>query len=244
MKKLALTTVCALAMAGAAFAQGTLNWSSVNPAGMTAQTNAVTVSPLFGGGASGILNATVGATSVAAAGFYYELLYNTAFVSGTIAKPSTVSALTGSWVDSGLVANNATSSAGRLIVLNSSTGAGVATWVGGIGTLGGTTNNVMLVGWSVNLGTSWSTVKNMLTNWETVRDGVTGQAFFGMSNTGYLVPNTAAPGATVFATGATVNGLPILSLNTQLYVLPVPEPSTFALAGLGALSLLLFRRRQ
>ena len=52
------------------------------------------------------------------------------------------------------------------------------------------------------------------------------------------------PGATVFGTAASAQGLPIFSLLTPLYLVPVPEPTTLALAGLGGLSLLLFRRQR
>ena len=52
MKKLVLTIVCALAMTGAAFAQGTVNWGVISPAAMTVQTNSTQISPLFGGAAN------------------------------------------------------------------------------------------------------------------------------------------------------------------------------------------------
>ncbi len=239
MKKLVLTTVCAMAMAGAAFAQGTLVWSSISAAAMTAQYNA-NYSPLFGGpgGGTGVNMGT------ANGGFYFELLYNTAFTGTKIAQPSSVAALTGSWIDTGLEAANSSASAGKLIVLNSNGAAVVPGWVGGIGTQGGTTNNIILVGWSSNLGTSWTAVSSLLTSWATESQTVVGTAYFGESNVGYLVPNTGSTGATVFAAAAGLNGVPIASLNTQLYALPIPEPATFALAGLGGLSLLLFRRRK
>ncbi|MGP8052781.1 MAG: PEP-CTERM sorting domain-containing protein [Limisphaerales bacterium] len=239
MKKLVLTTVCAMAMAGAAFAQGTLVWNTLSPAGITAQYNA-NYSPLFGGPGGG----TGTAMGTANGGFYFELLYNTAFTGTKIAQPSSVAALTGSWIDTGLEAANASASAGKLIPLASNGGAVVPGWVGGIGTQGGTTNNIVLVGWSSNLGTSWTAVSSLLLNWATEAQTVSGTAYFGESNVGFLVPNTGTTGATVFAAASGLNGTPILSLNTQLYALPVPEPATFALAGLGGLSLLLFRRRK
>jgi hypothetical protein len=236
MKKLALTTVCALVMAGAAFAQGTISWSGVLTfSAITGQYNN-NISTLFGGPGGG----TGTATPTAAGGFYYELLYNTAFTGSAVAKPTSIAALATQWVDTGLEANNSTATAGRLTAMNANTAAVIPSWVGGIGTLGGTTNNIILVGWSANLGTTWAAARTLLQNWD---NSVTG-AYFGMSNTGYLVPNTGSPGATVFAVAANANGLPIYSLATQLYALPVPEPATFALVGLGALSLLLFRRRQ
>ena len=44
--------------------------------------------------------------------------------------------------------------------------------------------------------------------------------------------------------GANVGGQPIVIANgLTLFEVPVPEPATFALVGLGGLSLLLFRRR-
>src|SRR5450432_1089288 len=105
----------------------------------------------------------------------------------------------------------------------------------------------MLVGWSANLGTSWTIVSNELATQTYVGILGSGAAFFGESATGFLSPSTSIPGAPVFGTSASQNGFPINSLNTQLYELPAtiptPEPGTIALAGLGGLSLLLFRRR-
>jgi len=94
-------------------------------------------------------------------------------------------------------------------------------------------------------------VQSVFVNWQ--EDGYlyAGISFFGMSNTGYVVPgedNSGFPGAVVFGTGPSADGLPINSPNTQLYVLPdvlvVPEPATVGLAGLGGLVLLGLRRRK
>jgi len=238
MKKLTLTIVCALAVNGAAFAQGTLAWYVITPAAMTAQTNSTTCSPLFGGGPTG--GGAVGATATAAAGFYYELLYNTSFTGSQVATPDFATLFGGTWLDTGLTATNAVASAGKLVPVAGNTGATVP-WSQG------TTNNIMLVGWSANLGTSWSVVSNELANWPFDVGIPASQAFFGESATGFLSPGAGNPGAAVFGTTAGPNGLPINSLNTQLYLLPLtptPEPSTIALAGLGGLSLLLFRRRK
>jgi hypothetical protein len=62
---------------------------------------------------------------------------------------------------------------------------------------------------------------------------------------GYLSPGSGNPGVSVFSTSPQSYGLPINSVDMQLYLLPVaPEPGTLALAGLGGLTLFLFRRRQ
>jgi hypothetical protein len=54
-----------------------------------------------------------------------------------------------------------------------------------------------------------------------------------------------SPVFTVNAIGGTLNPAPVLSgLVSFNAVGPIPEPSTFALAGLGAAALLIFRRRQ
>jgi hypothetical protein len=231
MKKLALTTVCALAMTGAAFAQGNVNWSVISPAAMTAQTNSTQISPLFGGAAN--VGGAVGNTALAAGGFYYELLYTT--YSGTQATIPTLAALL-SWSDTGLSANNSASSAGKLVPI-ANTGAAQVPWSPG------TTDSIVLVGWSANLGTTWGSVSNVLVNWNNNMPG----AFFGVSTTGYITPfsTSTSPGATVFASAPVAGtGTPIYSLNTPLYLLPVPEPASLAIAGLGGLSLLLFRRQR
>jgi hypothetical protein len=233
MKKLTVTIVCALAFTGMAFAQGSVFWGGITPAAMTAQTNTA-ISALFGGPSSG---GVVGYTAVTAGGFYYELLYNTSFTGSQAAKPTTLTALS-TWLDTGLGATNATyvTAAGKLIPIAGTSQATVP-WAAGV------TNNIMLVGWSANLGTTWSDAFDTLQNWDSAP--VYGNAFFGMSNTGYINPHTEGtdPGAILFGAAPTGRGLPINSLNTQLYLV-VPEPGTMALAGLSGFVLLMFRRRK
>jgi hypothetical protein len=242
MKKLTFTIVCALAVTGAAFAQGTVAWNIISPAAMTAQTNMSQFSPVFGGGYNPF--GSVGDTAAAASGltYYFELLYNTSFTGSQVAAPDFATLFGGTWLDTGLTATNALNFAGWLVPVNPTTHA-VVPWDNG------TTNNIMLVGWSANLGTSWLAVSNVLANWDTYGAGIVlGPAFFGESAMGYLnpFPSGTNPGEQVFGAAANANGLPINNATSpmQLYILGVPEPGTVALAGLGGLSLLLFRRRE
>jgi hypothetical protein len=247
MKKLTLTIGAVLAFAVASQAQGLVAWQSISAAAMTAQTNSTVYSPLFGGGSTG--SGAVGATGSAltasdtatpATGYYYELLYTT--YSGTqAAVPGSVSALLG-WSDTSLTASNSPTASRLIVAANQSSGSAVVPWASG------TTDSIVLVGWSANLGSSWNVVSNELAQWTTGADystTIVGSAFLGISATGYVNPALSpASGVTLFATAAGSQGLPIYSLNTQLYLLPVPEPATLALAGLGGLGLLLFRRRR
>lgn len=231
MKKLVLTTVCAMAMAGAVLGQGFVSWGT--PFGsITAQTNSTAYSPFYplagsppAGGAVGV---TVSSTSGSV--YYYELLY-TSFSGSQATIPTLASLLT--WGDTGLAATNG-SVAGRLTPIAANTQAAVP-WAAGA------TDSIVLVGWSANLGSSWGVVSNELATLSSFSGG----SFFGISTTGYIAAGSANPGTTVFAAGANAFGLPIQSLLTQLYALPtIPEPTTLALAGLGGLSLLLFRRQR
>ncbi len=243
MKKLALTIICAAATS-MAFAQGNVNWSGISFSSITMQTNSTTYSPLFGGGTTG--SGTIGNTGIGfyanqGIGYYYELLYNTSFSGSQVAVPTTLTQLA-TWWDAGLEASNNPSSSGRLAPMNNALGVSVP-WSPG------TTDNIVLVGWSANLGSSWSSVSNILQNWAVDQANyTTGNSFFGTTKlAGYTttVATSVGTGVTIIGNTAQTTGLPIGSSTlSQLYLLPTPEPTTFALIGLGGLSMLLFRRRK
>jgi hypothetical protein len=234
MKKLILTSACVLAAAGAAFAQGSVQWSSISFSDFTAQTNTTVSSYLSGSKA--LTGGTIGNTVGASAGsFYYELLYT---ASGT-AAPTTLAGLD-NWSDSGLEGESATSStAGRAQVLPSQSSTGV-NGPAGFGNAAGTLSiDVILVGWSANLGTTWSAASTVL-NSPSALASVVGLPLFGQSSIGVIEPDPSGtiPGAAIF-------GAPgIVSLLTPLYPVVVPEPTTLALGAMGVASLLALRRKK
>jgi hypothetical protein len=227
---------------GTCLGQGVVNWAISPFVNVIVQTNE---SQFYGGGPQ--IFGPVGNTASASSGlvYYFELLYNTNFAGSQVPTPDYTTLFGGTWLDTGLIATNG-NNAGRIVMMNPNNYA-VVPWDRG------TTNHIMLVGWSANLGTSWLQVSNELANWNAGYSGIiSGAAFFGESATGYITPNDSpALGAVLFNSEPTANGLPIYNPSSspmQLYILtdsiPGPEPSTLALAGLGALTLLLLRRRK
>ena len=101
----------------------------------------------------------------------------------------------------------------------------------------GTTYDVAVAAWSASLGTTWTQVQAELGNGTQGGSSWLANGFFGFINGGTVTPALSSPGSAIFPT-VFANG------SLSLYeVAPVPEPTTIALASLGGLSLLAFRRR-
>ena len=247
MKKLALTIVSAMVVTGGAFAQGYVNWN-IATADVTIVTNSTAYSPLFGGGTTG--TGAVGPTVTVASSFDYALLTSAAVLSTDTAVWD------GTWT--GAAGNNGVNMTGVNTTGLSHGGVAPATVNGQSGTgvqvnwANGTTQSVVLVGWSAYLGTTWASVSNILSalaagnNAPLAAQTGGAAAFFGETVIGDVNPAASSPGNNIFSTSttATATGTPIFELNTPLYLLPVPEPTTLALAGLGGLALALFRRQR
>src|SRR5580698_3390441 len=104
MKKLILTSVCMLAVAGAAFAQGNVNWIALSPANITFVTNSTQNSSFIGGGpAGGTSIGAAGGSASLGTGFYYALLYQAS--ASQLGAPTTLVDLA-AWSFSGLMATN------------------------------------------------------------------------------------------------------------------------------------------
>jgi len=233
MKKLAIT-LCLSALASAAFAQGTVNFSTA--AAQAFHTNAAAIA-----GATGNTASTLG-------GYYYEVL----------TAPSTVSALTDAsfsgwiaagWSDTGLLGTN-TTIAGRA---SAGSGATVNNWAAGV------QQSFVVVGWSANEGTTWASVAAKLTDahftgtgngagyWDQgatlVSGGFLGVTVMGAAQSGG--GSSGLPAFSLFGTGGSSQGTPIIG-TTELYAIQTvitPEPTSMALAGLGIAAGMILRRR-
>jgi len=227
MKKLAVT-LCLAALATGAFAQGTVNFQ--NGVGLNISTNATAT-----GGTSGV-------TGSGANGYYYALFIAPSSVTSVDANYQDL--LGGGWTYTNPGTN--TGIAGRM---SGGTGIGVPGWAPTA------TNSYVIVGWSASLGSSWATVRSELQGstfsggkWSGgawAANGFFGGSVRGFGQAGGTDPNTGQSflpfnlyGTTATASGTPVGGFSLFS------VTPVPEPTTFALAGLGAAALVIFRRRK
>jgi len=218
MKKLAFILSLAMTVA-ASYGQGYITANA--DASTLVQTNSQTDingSPTGGG--------TVGNTPKGGGGYQFALL--TQAFTGTTNSTSLIgSASLNGWLFTGLQVANSATFAGRY---------SFGTDVQAANAPVGVNNQWLVVGWSSNLGATWATFSAEL------QSGVfsSQSGFYGVSVVGVAAAGAAPPATPTSIIGA---GNPI-GVGFQLNTLPVPEPGTFAIAGLGSAAMLIFRRRR
>jgi hypothetical protein len=246
MKK--LTTIALALAAGVAFvhAQGTIVLQQ-ETAGLV-YTNTTDI----GGSAVGQI------VQSASGSYYYDVLdmqssvwagltvQQQAAAANLLANPSAISL----WTDSGVTGDNVTTGTSKGSGIAGGNGVSAANWGAPTGATysTGPVDDYTIVGWSASEGTSWTTVSAELAA------GFIIPGFFGQTAVAYDNSGGGAdslPGVSVW--GASPNGTTGLAgsggLGTgpdglTLFAVPVPEPATLALAGLGGLSMLFLRRRK
>lgn len=185
----------------------------------TIKTNTA-LSSLSGGNQVG---GTAGAITGTANSFYFTVLISSSTPSSNPTNSGWTQAL---YAGSGIIGTNYSGLAGDMQGPKGTSSTPIDNWSSG------STENYIIVGWSANLGTTWSAVYQQALTGNWVANG-----FFGASS--------VASGAS----GTPPTGTP-LSLFTgtgtfSMYaVTSTPEPGTMALAGLGIAGLLALRRKK
>jgi len=249
MKKLTLTMLALVAGATLGHSQGTIilyNSSAI-----------VTTNGLSIGEGQG------GERSPANGAYYFDVLdmSQAAWTSltGTQQQNATnleSSAILSLWTDTGFLGDSATLHQGGITGLTPQAGTTALNWSspGSSSSYGGggeTPDYYLVVGWSANEGTTWGAVSNELATgtWNVLGAG----GWFGTTTVAFNYAGGGSnasppPAVSVWAPASTTGlagsgGLTGLELDPT-HVTPTPEPTTLAVAGLGGLSLLLFRRRK
>jgi hypothetical protein len=238
MKKILATMIGLAVGASLVHAQGFLQFSSGTSFNVTTNTGTFgnTSVPNSSAGFGTIVSGKTPTSGVAANTYDYALLYTPAGVGSATDLGNLAD---GDWVQLAVDLGGTPGAAlfgTNTAIAGNFAGQGGSSSVQSIGINGdafnnGTTYSIALVGWSANLGSSWSTVESELSSgaWSTI--GSFGDV------TSSVNPSSSTPGNTM------VNLFGNSSL-TLYSVAPIPEPTTLALAGLGGISMLFLRRRK
>jgi len=226
MKKLALTIALA-GMAAWSYGQGYVTVAGT----MQNQTNTTLLTQSWAGGTNLTSSGAVGALTSSSLGGAYDV----ALLALTGTENMSLygqSALTSNWGFTGLQGTG-TTFAGRLSI-----GTDIATT--SFAPIG-TSTTFILLGWSANLGTL-AQVETELANGAISWNSSNGSPGY----VGWTAAGTGIPGATPPANALTIQGASgsIIPVGMTMLQVPVPEPTTLALAGLGGISMLFLRRRK
>jgi hypothetical protein len=220
MKKLILTMAAIVGVAGYTYGQGQIVFGATASAATQVSTN----------------NGTVGKIGGAAGEWEFALFRssntNKVDVNGTTStsgKPLVTPWTDPGWTFTGVLATNS-GTAGRFAVTDPNVG-----YVTISGAAVGSFQNYVIYGWNTAVG--GGTLNSLINAYNNNAPGL-----FGGASAIAVALQMGDNGATIFNNNV-IGGLSYQTPGWQLAPVIVPEPATFALAGLGAAAMLIFRRR-
>jgi len=240
MKKILLTTLALAAGTLLSQAQGTISIQNASTAAFLIETNSAIYQP-------GVVVATTGSASArtlsSANSFFYEVLTTTTGKNTSGGAPSvspvSLNPFDASWLDTGVGGKNTTLARGGITAGANQT---AANWAAPTGASYDTGSDqwYLIVGWSSSLGADWASAKAAVLGGSTA-------GFFGQSALAYQVSGggpSSLGTVNLWGNGTGITGAGLASGFTLGTVGAVPEPGTFALAGLGIAAMLVSRRRK
>jgi len=218
-KTLVIATIAALSIS--TYAQGVVNLVNTSTTRVSTNSTQNYLGQSLTGGVSGLTQNS----TASPAGYIYALLSKSWDGSSALSTATLANVLSGGWTFA---------ASGTNALAGGSIGGGASAATAGSVMPTGANNQFVVVGWSATLLgiNTYSAFASALQNSSFASGG-----FVGISSTGSGL-GSASPPETIFG-GATG----IQSGFTLYSTTPVPEPGTIALASLGALGLLAFRRR-